>query len=242
MITSLAKKRIRYNKSRSLLTIIAIALTTTLLMALGTSAVGLLNFNKQQASAASNAHATIKGLTGGQLEKLKNHADIESLETNEIFATIEYGKMNGYLTYSQELKGGIESEAGNIIEGRDAENSDEIVGSKAFFERMNVEPEVGNTFSISFRVNGEGEIQTRDFTISGIVSERDMSKLDVSDSRIAYGAKISGTLVEEMIPKEDRTYDAVIRVTGEGQLNYDEICQKINSVAEISGSVKITSI
>ena len=47
MITSLAKKRIRYNKSRSLLTIIAIALTTTLLMALGTSAVGLLNFNKQ---------------------------------------------------------------------------------------------------------------------------------------------------------------------------------------------------
>lgn len=235
MITSLAKKRIRYNKSRSLLTIIAIALTTTLLMALGTSAVGLLNFNKQQASAASNAHATIKGLTGGQLEKLKNHADIESLETNEIFATIEYGKMNGYLTYSQELKGGIESEAGNIIEGRDAENSDEIVGSKAFFERMNVEPEVGNTFSISFRVNGEGEIQTRDFTISGIVSERDMSKLDVSDSRIAYGAKISGTLVEEMIPKEDRTYDAVIRVTGEGQLNYDEICQKISSVAEDIG-------
>ncbi|MFQ7110782.1 MAG: ABC transporter permease [Anaerovoracaceae bacterium] len=235
MITSLAKKRIRYNKSRSLLTIIAIALTTTLLMALGTSAVGLLNFNKQQASAASNAHATIKGLTGGQLEKLKNHADIESLETNEIFATIEYGKMNGYLTYSQELKGGIESEAGNIIEGRDVENSDEIVGSKAFFERMNVEPEVGNTFSISFRVNGEGEIQTRDFTISGIVSERDMSKLDVSDSRIAYGAKISGTLVEEMIPKEDRTYDAVIRVTGEGQLNYDEICQKINSVAEDIG-------
>ena len=235
MITSLAKKRIRYNKSRSLLTIIAIALTTTLLMALGTSSVGLLNFNKQQASAASNAHATIKGLTGGQLEKLKNHADIESLETNEIFATIEYGKMNGYLTYSQELKGGIESEAGNIIEGRDAENSDEIVGSKAFFERMNVEPEVGNTFSISFRVNGEGEIQTRDFTISGIVSERDMSKLDVSDSRIAYGAKISGTLVEEMIPKEDRTYDAVIRVTGEGQLNYDEICQKINSVAEDIG-------
>lgn len=235
MITSLAKKRIRYNKSRSLLTIIAIALTTTLLMALGTSAVGLLNFNKQQASAASNAHATIKGLTGGQLEKLKNHADIESLETNEIFATIEYGKMNGYLTYSQELKGGIESEAGNIIEGRDAENSNEIVGSKAFFERMNVEPEVGNTFSISFRVNGEGEIQTRDFTISGIVSERDMSKLDVSDSRIAYGAKISGTLVEEMIPKEDRTYDAVIRVTGEGQLNYDEICQKINSVAEDIG-------
>ena len=235
MITSLAKKRIRYNKSRSLLTVIAIALTTTLLMALGTSAVGLLNFNKQQASAASNAHATIKGLTGGQLEKLKNHADIESLETNEIFATIEYGKMNGYLTYSQELKGGIESEAGNIIEGRDAENSDEIVGSKAFFERMNVEPEVGNTFIISFRVNGEGEIQTRDFTISGIVSERDMSKLDVSDSRIAYGAKISGTLVEEMIPKEDRTYDAVIRVTGEGQLNYDEICQKISSVAEDIG-------
>ena len=49
MITSLAKSRIKYNKSRTILTAIAIMLTTMLLMGLGTSAVGLLDFNRQQA-------------------------------------------------------------------------------------------------------------------------------------------------------------------------------------------------
>ena len=104
MITSLAGKRIRYNKSRTLLTVIAITLTTMLLMALGTSAVGLLDFNKQQAAATTNAHATVKGLTHQQVEKLSNHADVESLKTNEIFATIDYDRMNGYLTYTDEIK------------------------------------------------------------------------------------------------------------------------------------------
>ena len=107
MITSLAGKRIRYNKSRTLLTVIAITLTTMLLMALGTSAVGLLDFNKQQAAATTNAHATVKGLTHQQVEKLSNHADVESLKTNEIFATIDYDRVNGYLTYTDEIKDGI---------------------------------------------------------------------------------------------------------------------------------------
>lgn len=236
MITSLAGKRIRYNKSRTLLTVIAITLTTMLLMALGTSAVGLLDFNKQQAAATTNAHATVKGLTHQQVEKLSNHADVESLKTDEIFATIDYDRMNGYLTYTDEIKDGIVQGVGNLVEGHEAEKADEIVGRKAFFERMDVEPEVGNTFSISFRVQGKGEILTRDFTISGIVSDRDISQLDISDSRIAYGAQISEALVDEMIPAADRVYNATIRVTGEGQLDYDAMCQRINDVAKDIGT------
>lgn len=236
MMTSLASKRIRYNRSRTLLTIIAITLTTMLLMALGTSAVGLLDFNKQQASANSNAHATIQDLTKEQVDKLSNHADVESLETNEIFATIKYGRMNGFLTFTDEIKGGITYGTGEIIAGKEAEKPSQIVASKAFFERMGVKPEVGTTFPVSFRVQGEGEIITRDFTISGITSQRDISKLDISDSRLAYGAKISAALVDEMIPEKDRIYDAVIRVSGEDQLNYDAMTKKINDIAKDIGS------
>lgn len=236
MMTSLAGKRIRYNKSRTLLTAVAVALTAMLLMALGTSVTGLLDFNRQQAAANSNVHATIQNLTGAQIEKLSNHADVESLETNEIFATIEYGKMNGFLTYSREIKDGIHYGTGEITEGKMPERPDEIASSSAFFERMGVEPEVGNTFPISFRVQGEGEIQTREFTISGILSSRDLSELDISDSRLAYGGQISGALADEMIPEQDRLYNAVIRVTGEEELNYDEITQKINDLARDIGA------
>lgn len=236
MMTSLAGKRIRYNKSRTLLTAVAVALTAMLLMALGTSVTGLLDFNRQQAAANSNVHATIQNLTGAQIEKLSNHADVESLETNEIFATIEYGKMNGFLTYSREIKDGIHYGTGEITEGKMPERPDEIASSSAFFERMGVEPEVGNTFPVSFRVQGKGEIQTREFTISGILSSRDLPELDISDSRLAYGGQISGALADEMIPEQDRLYNAVIRVTGEEELNYDEITQKINDLARDIGA------
>lgn len=236
MITSLAKSRIKYNKSRTILTAIAIMLTTMLLMGLGTSAVGLLDFNRQQASASSNVHAVLKNLTAEQVNRLKNHVDVESLETSEIFATVEYGKMNGFLTYTQDIKSGIYHGIGKLIEGRYAEASNEICGPKAFFKRLDTEPVIGNTVTISFRPEGEGKIETRDFVICGIVSEREVSNLDISDTRIAYGASVSEELVNEFIPQNDRVYNNTsIRVTGEDKLNYDEIENKIMQIASDIG-------
>lgn len=236
MITSLAKSRIKYNKSRTILTAIAIMLTTMLLMGLGTSAVGLLDFNRQQASASSNVHAALKNLTADQVDMLKNHVDVESLETSEIFATVEYGKMNGFLIYTQDIKSGIYHGIGKLIEGRYAEASNEICGPKAFFKRLDTEPVIGNTVTISFRPEGEGKIETRDFVICGIVSEREVSNLDISDTRIAYGASVSEELVNEFIPQNERVYNNTsIRVTGEDKLNYDEIENKIMQIASDIG-------
>lgn len=231
MITSLAKSRIKYNRSRTVLTAIAIILTTTLLMALGTSAIGLFQFNKQQAAENSNLHATFSQITPEQMNKLENHADIESLELNEIFASVEHGKMNGFLTYKEEIKKGITYGVGELTEGAYPQKADEICGPKAFFDKLGVKAEVGGKVQISFRVQGEGEIQTREFTISGLVSERDISKMNVSESRIVYGANISEALINEMLPEENRIYNAALRVYGEHDLNYDEICKKINDVA-----------
>ena len=118
-----------------------------------------------------------------------------------------------------------------MTEGRYAEEADEICGPKAFFEHMGVEARVGNKVEISFRVQGKGQIQTREFVISGLVTERDISKLDISDSRIVYSATISKKLVDELIPENQHIYSASVRVYGESQLNYDEMCLKINDVA-----------
>lgn len=236
MITSLAKSRIKYNKSRTILTAIAIMLTTMLLMGLGTSAVGLLDFNRQQASASSNVHAVLKNLTAEQVNRLKNHVDVESLETSEIFATVEYGRMNGFLTYTQDIKSGIYHGIGTLIDGRYAKALNEICGPKAFFKRLDTEPVIGNTVTISFRPEGEGKIETRDFVICGIVSEREVSNLDISDTRIAYGASVSEELVNEFIPQNERVYNNTsIRVTGEDKLNYDEIENKIMQIASDIG-------
>ena len=235
MITLLAKSRLRYHRSRTILTIIAVTLTTTLLMALGTSAIGLLDFNRQQASETSNVHATLMQLTRQQVDMLQHHVDVEALEISEIAATVEYGKMNGFLTCSSEIKSGIRYGVGNLIRGRRPEAANEICGPAAFFERMGVQPDIGEKVTISFRPQGEGRIQTRQFVITGLVSQRDASDAGISDSRIVYSASVSEKLIDEWIPPDDRSYNAAIRVYGETELNYDEISRKIEGVAKDIG-------
>ncbi|MBD5519888.1 MAG: FtsX-like permease family protein [Lachnospiraceae bacterium] len=239
MINTLAVSRIKYNRSRTILTVISIMLTTVLLMGLGTSAVAIVDINRQQAVFSGNTHARLLRLNEEQVMMLSSHMDVEALRISNTFATVEYEKMNGVLTFSKDLKEGIYQGIGNIIEGRKAERADEIYGPSAFFERMGVEAKIGNKITISFRPNGEGFIQTREFTICGLMSQVDMSNVDISDSRIVYGAVISEVLVDEYIDAKERIYDASIRVYGEDELSYDEIKEKIEAVAQNIGCDKV---
>ena len=193
--------------------------------------MGLMDLNRREAMAENNVHAVFRDLNNQQIAVLKNHKDVEALETDEIFATVEYGKINGYLTFTQSLKDGIYHGTGNLIEGRAPQSDNEISAPKAFFERIGVEPSVGNRFTLSFRPGGEGLIQTREFVICGILSGMDYSDLDASDAHIAYSAEISESLIREYFSEDQRSYYANLRVNGEKDLNYDEIRDVIGQIA-----------
>lgn len=229
-ISALAKSRITYNKGRSVLTGIAICLTTVLLMGVVTSAIGLFDISRQQAVAAGNQHALIRLLNTKQVEMLNNHLDVEALEVNMQFATIIYDNMNGFLNTSSTLKEGISHGIGNLTEGHFPLTPDEICGPPAFFERMDTEPVIGNKITIPFRVGGEGLIQTREFTICGLVSQRDVSDLDISDHRIAYGAAVSDSLAEEYLAPEKRYYTAAVRLFGESSFTEEQMENAIREV------------
>ena len=59
MVFRLALSNLRYHKSRTMLTGIAIMLTTMLLTAIGTSAIALLDMNRQLVVAQTNYHAAL---------------------------------------------------------------------------------------------------------------------------------------------------------------------------------------
>lgn len=229
-ITNLAQSRIRFHRSRTVFTVIAILLTTILLMGLGTSAMGLINGQKQMAASQNNYHAVMKNLTAEQLNTLASHMDVEAVQAQEIFAKIQYEKMNGLLTWSDSRKGSIYQGVGNLTAGRLPEAPEDICGPPAFFKRMHVEPSLGTRFSITFRPD-EGAYTTREFVICGLVSEADLSKISVSDDRIAYGASVSEALVREYLTEEQRSFSALLRVNGEDRLNYDQIKDRIKGAA-----------
>ena len=238
MISILAKSRLRYYKSRTILTVIAIFLTTMLLNGIVTSAIGIVDANRQFFVKQGNRHAAFLGLDREKVDLLSNHLEVESLELSEIVAEISYGKMSGYLGYSKTIREGIYQATGNLIEGHEPQAEDEICGSAAFFERMDVEPKIGNQITITFRpsgVNGLGVEQTRTFTICGLTSSVDISNHDINDSRIVYSAAVSEAFVHEILPEDEREYRVMLRVYGEEDLTYDEMADKVNELAQDIG-------
>lgn len=236
MVFRLALSKLRYHKSRTLLTGIAIMLTTMLLTAIGTSAIALLDMNRQLVVAQTNYHAAFGLTEPEQLSVLSKHINVESLNSTENFAQIINGKMNGYLNYYETIKDGIYFSNLELTEGHYPEQADEICSSPVFFERMGASPVVGGKVTLSFRVNGKGDIQTKEFTISGLFPDQKVSA-DISDSRLAWSAYVSKALLTQY--EEAGHYEpspmAYLRVYGEDTLSYDEVEDKINSTASDIG-------
>lgn len=238
-VFGLALSKLRYNKSRTILTGTAIMLTTMLLMAIGTVGVAALNMNRQM-YAQSDYHARFGGLTPGQIDILSKHIQVETLTTAEVFADIIYdnGKMNGALSYQETLKDERSTDGDDLLHtvaltsGRYPETEDEICSSPAFFRRVGAEPIVGGKVTLSFRVGGKGEILTREFTISGLEPDVEISD-KIDDSRLMWAARVSKALLDKY--EADGLYepepDATLRVYGEEELTFDEMTDRINAVA-----------
>lgn len=228
----LALSELRFHKSRTLLTGIAIFLTTALLMGIGTSGVAMLDMNRQTAQMQANYHAAFRLDSSEQFATLSNHINVESMAAIENFATIINGKMNGFLSCYETVKSGLYFDNLRLVEGHFPEKEDEICSLPAFFERIGAKPVIGEKVTLSFRVNDKGEVQTKEFTICGLLPDREISS-DINDSRIAWSAYISRPLLSsyEQTGAYQQSCTAYLRVYGEEDLNYTEITDKIKSTA-----------
>lgn len=236
-VFTLAISRLRFHKSRTLLTGIAIMLTTMLLTAIGT--VGIASFNMNRlAVLGADYHAVFDSLTPDQTDILSKHINVEAMSTTEIFADIVNGKMNGVLIYRENVRDDRLTDNDSVLgplqmeSGHYPETEDEICSSPVFFRRVGAEPVIGGKVTLSFRVNGKGEIQTKEFTISGLEPDVEISE-EIDDSRLMWAAYVSKALLSEY---EDAglyepSLNATLRVYGEDELTYDEIADRINSVA-----------
>lgn len=235
-VFALAISRLRFHKSRTLLTGLAIMLTTMLLTAIGTVGIASFNMNRQ-AVLGSDYHAIFDGLTADQTDVLSKHISVEAMSTTEIFADIVNGKMNGVLIYRETVRDDRLTDNDSVLgplqmeSGHYPEAEDEICSSPVFFRRVGAEPVIGGKVTLSFRINGKGEILTKEFTISGLLPDVEIAE-GIDDSRVMYSAHVSKALLDQY--NQDGMYkpilNAHLRVYGEDELTYNEITDRIHTV------------
>ncbi len=169
-IRNLAIKSFIANKTRNIIAVVAIVLTTVLFTSVFT--VGLVLKQSFQLSnfrqVGGYAHGSIGNVTYEDIEILKNHSDIKEYGVRRDIGSIysgDFKKNNVEVKYFDEVNSKLSYI--NLIEGNlPKDDSMEIVTDLEVLKILNVEPIIGSNVTITYNLYGDVEV-TETFLLSG---------------------------------------------------------------------------
>lgn len=225
--TKLALGDLKTDKSRSLLTGIAIFLTTVLITVILFGCNAFIQNSKAHAAEDYGEHyGVFSRITPEQTKALKLHARFYNIGLQTYAAE---GVLKGYhlsffctdsimrmLTHFQ-----IES-------GQYPQAEDEILAQREFFQAQGFpDPKIGDTVTLPLRIGGEGEILNQEFTISGFLYSSEANRLAKR-----YSAYVSDAFLDAYIPEPgDRNTYAGFQVVNDEGLNASQMEQTIRTLA-----------
>ncbi len=168
-VRRLSDKSLRAAKTRNIVAVIAIALTTVLFTSLFTIVLSL-NASMQQANfrqAGGDAHGTFKYLTWDQVEQLRQHPKIKESGarlTLGMPSEAPFNKAHVEVSYMEEAEAAhsfVYLEEGSLPE----EGTDQVATDTRVLNLLGVEPKVGEQFTITYNLGNKPVTAT--FTLSG---------------------------------------------------------------------------
>lgn len=223
--TKLSIANLKANKSRSILIIISVMLTTMLLTIIALSGYGLMQNQKVNAGWMYGEHY------GGYIrvsqeiyDKMKIHAEFYNVGRMQTFGTADLEDADGMLAFWDAVTRQLSHF--KLDEGTYPEKENEIAAQRGFFRHAGYEDaKIGDTVTLSYRI-GSGAYVTENFVVSGFLPEQEANEL-----RGLYGAYVSEAFYEQAVPREDRSYSVCFQVRNEEELNEDGMEAKIKSLA-----------
>lgn len=230
MTSTLAKRSLKKNLSKTILIGISVFLTTVLLSVIAFGCYGIISSNRQGAGKLYGKYQAIfLGIkeeqwntlqADGEILKAGRSAAIGSVSLKKASATLSY-----YDTDAREMAN-MEFQTGKY-----PERVNEIAGQKEFFHSLGYsDPVIGMTVKIPYRVNDTGKIREQEFKISGLLPSN-----QINDLQKTYGTLVSKKFYETVIPKEQRVYSVSVELYQKETLNYEEMKQKATEAAKRFG-------
>lgn len=223
-INKIAVNNLKASRLRSILTIITIALTTCLLVSIGVITLNMIDeFKASAVKNAGTSHAFYRKLDEGQVEKVRNHKDVEIVGENSAgLGKTEIGKTDFLIVYTDE--NGAKLSNVNILEGKLPKSSNEIALDKEIIKELGASPVIGSKTKIKFN-DTNGELTEKEFIISAI--------LERSEGNIVSNSSV-GLVSKEFIKQNNynTVYKAIVRVKDEDKLSREEIEAKANQIAQ----------
>lgn len=217
----------RENKTRSLLIMTAIVLTTMLITAIGTFGYGGIKGNIQNAEKLYGSYiGAFANIGNEQLPEMEKRGEFDEIG---LMAKVGESDTKGYstLVWADEKALMMTNAYSLLAEGKAPEDKNEIAASKVFFKQLGYHDiRVGDKVTVPVRRNGTEPFRKYEFVISGIMKDGVGNESQQSSTVL-----VSKKYYDSIVPDEEERYTAYFTFYESIKGNSDEIEAEIEELA-----------
>ncbi|OPJ61427.1 ABC transporter permease [Clostridium oryzae] len=225
-ITNLAISNDKKNKTRSILIIIAIMLSTMLLTVIGAFCYGSIKYNHENAGQQyGSSYGAFENVTETQIHEMQLRSEFTDIGLRSYAGKVKSNK-DIKLYWVDDTARRLSNLSHYLSQGTFPKQENEITAQKAFFKAMGCEnPQLGDEITIQCRNDNSSKYVNRTFVISGILKDTTSSI-----EQKGYNVYVSKSYYNSRISKKYRYYSAYFRLDKSVSItsdNAEEVLKKL---------------
>lgn len=228
--TKLALGSNRKSRSRSMMIISAIVLSTMLLTAITVYAFGLINLNRSSAEATYGSYyGRFLLVSPEQMEKINHRSEFTDVGRYASCGYIDSDCSIG-LEYADANARKLANIDDTVKEGRYPKAENEILASEAMLDRMGYKgAEIGDTIKVSYRADEKMPFSKTEFKICGIQKEQESASQD------GFCGFVSEKFFEKHFDKSTYSFNVLFRLNDSIDINADNAKETVTELASKCG-------
>ena len=232
-ISRIAYSNDKRNKTRSILIMMSICLTTMLLVIISTVGNGMIRLQKSQAAGSYGSnYGLFVAADGSQLKEVNRRAEIDATGTMCTEGIIKGNENGGFVCMDETARKMLPyNKEYELKEGKYPEKMQEIAAGRAFFSEMGYDDvKVGDTVTLDYRAGMQSEYKPEEFVVSGILYDRD--EYTIEASYVAFGSQ---EFYDEHVAENDRQYNIYFTLNDSANVSMNNIDSVIKQIAAACG-------
>lgn len=231
ILRNIAISNDKKNKTRSILIIIAITLTTMLLTIISSYCYGIIKTNKINAKDYyGDYYGVYKNISEKQIHEMKLRSEFTAIGRMAYAGELD-SDADSYLYWTDQTVAEMTNLNKKIAVGQKPEKANEIMGTKDFFHSLGVQnPQIGDIVTLKSRISNQVKFHENKFVISGFMKEN-----ETSSTKKEYVGYVSEQFYNSQVEKNFRTYNTYFKLGKNTGINYDNAETIIEDLAKKCG-------
>lgn len=232
-ISRIAYSNDKKNKTRSILIMMAICLTTMLLVIISIVGNGMIRLQKSQAASSYGSnYGLFIAADGTQLKEVERRAEISDIGIMCTEGILKGNENGGFVSMDETVRKMLPYNQEYVLkEGTYPEKTQEIAAGRAFFDAVGYhDVKVGDTVTLEYRSGMQSEYAPMGFTVSGILYDRD--EYTIEASYVVFGSQ---DFYNERVAEGDRQYNIYFTLSDSANVSMNNVAPVIKEIADSCG-------